>query len=157
MLNVSGVGMTFQALYNIPHPSSAQAILAQVDDDDDDDTFRRSIQHECQAGRMPPVRAGPARVKNAEPASGPSGPLGRGQRNPPDAQARRSKPSGWAKGKVKIGRSMLVSWFHRVCHTSHATLQKEMGLSVRSVLLCVIELFGTRTDSYDVESAQAGP
>ena len=107
---------------------------------------------------MPSVRAGPARVKNAAPASGPPGPLGRGQGNLPSAQARRSKPSGWAKGNVKNRAfNALVSWFDLVCRTPHATQQKEIELSVRSVLLCVIELLGSRTDLHDIEGAQAGP
>ena len=50
-----------------------------------------------------------------------------------------------------------VSWFDQVGLTSHDSQQKEVELCVPPRLLCVIELLGGRTDSDDIEGAQAGP
>ena len=72
------------------------------------------------------------------------------------ALARPRKPAEEGKRENRAFNAQ-VSCFDRVCLTSDVTHEKEIELCVRSVLFCVIELFGDRTDSYDIKSTQAGP
>ena len=97
-----------------------------------------------------PVRAGPPRAdaagaclgtiraarKNGSPSSAPS-----------EGHCLREDASLQGEGKRKI----------RVCLTSHLTQQKEVEFCGRPTLLCVVELFGGRMGSDDIESAQARP
>ena len=49
-----------------------------------------------------------------------------------------------------------VSWFDRVCLTSHLPQQEEK-LGARSVFLCIVELFNGHAELKDLGSAQEGP
>ena len=107
-VTVSSAKLRKLDLPNFPHPVE----VTLHGDDDGDYTFRKQIR--CY-GRPTKNVPGPTRVNHARPAPGPLGPLARGQESPSSASwhrwsflAGRSKPSGWAKGKVKTGRPMLT-------------------------------------------------
>ena len=68
------------------------------DDADETPPGQRSTQRVGQSKKVP-VRAGSTRGNYAGPDAGPSGPLARGQEDPPSGSfLAGGRPSGWAKG-----------------------------------------------------------
>ena len=127
-------------------------------------TLERKKSPRVPCGYDSPVRAGPARVKDAGPASGPLRPLVRGQGNPSGAPGSEVIASGEtivcqsSEGKRKNRTfNALVSWFDRVCLAPHVSLFNDVRLWVRSVFLCVVEFFGGYTDSDDTHRVHVWP
>ena len=75
-------------------------------DDDETDTSEKEIKCQLASGDYDsPVRAGPARVKDAVPDSGPTGPLAK-----PRKPYACKKTLPWHRGSLPAGRSMPSSW-----------------------------------------------
>ena len=99
-----------------------------------------------------PTRADPARANDAGAASGPPGPLGRGQSGPSSAPwlrgslpVERRTSASRVKGNAKFGPSKLTRP-GSIGSVSHHMLRRKMKWSSAcGLLLCVVELFGGRT------------